>query len=316
MSRWLGTQAPELRLSDAATALQAAVWQAAVPGWIWIAGIFFPSLSMLVGVTTTQFVELETERGWSISWQPWLLAILAGPMMLFPLRLQAGLALTMRPSALAELPARARRTPRLRECWNSSRGLLLPSLSLWLRLTLVLLVGLAVVVVPPYFFLKGTGMDPHSVAFYLLLAPFFALAGLYQFTIALLYQLALQSLVQHRRGASSALTHAWRIAANHPWAILRAGVVDFMLTVTVVILSYALSAGLALTIVGILLIPVLLFVMSGAEGLARAGYWARIYLALGGMPGETLPREQLSPPELQSSADPATATKVLPQTGS
>lgn len=310
MSRWLGTQAPELRLSDATTALQAAAWQAGVPGWLWIAGLFFPSLSVLVGVTTSQFVQLETERGWSIGWQPWLLVILAGPMLLFPLRLHAGLALTLRPSALAELGERGRRTPSLGECWRSSRGLLLPSLSLWLRLTLVLLVGLAVVVVPPYFFLKGTGMDPHSAGFYLLLAPFFALAGLFQFTIALLYQLALQSLVQHRRGASSALTHAWRIAANRPWATFRAGVIDFMLTVTVVILSYSLIPALALTIVGILLIPVFLVVMSGAEGLARAGYWARIYLALGGMPGEPNQREPVR------QEGPVPAAKALPQSGS
>ena len=286
MSRWLGSNDEELCLADAAAGLRGAAYSAAAPGWIWVAGLFFPSLTLLFLGILTSALDQEFDAPGTIVWQPWLSLIAINPLLLFPLRLQAGLAILMQPGALAGLPARGRRTPRLTECWRASEGLLWPVFFLWLRLTLVLLVGLSLVVVPPWFFLKGIGIMPHSVQFLLLMSPFFALATLFQVTIASLYHLALQSLVRHRRGASSALTHAWRIAAHRPWATFRVMLIDLLLTVVVVIVGYTLTAVLALSIVGIVaILPLVLLVMPGVEGNARAGYWARMYSALGGLPG-------------------------------
>jgi hypothetical protein len=107
----------------------------------------------------------------------------------------------------------------------------------------------------------------------------------------MLFQLALQSLVRHRRGAASALLHAWRIASHRPWATFRAALVDLLLTLGVLVLTYAVTIALAVSIVGILAIPFALVALAGMEGVARAGYWARIYIALGGL-AESPPAEQ------------------------
>lgn len=286
MSRWIGTQAGEVRLADAARAFSGAAYTAGAPGWIWFAGLFYPSLTMLLGMALSESSEVKLGAGMGFSWHSYGIFLLLGPLLLFPLRLQAGLAIVMQPAELAALPAHGRRTPKLSACWRSSRGLLGSTLSLWLRMAFVLLVGLSLVVVPPWFFLKGTGLKTDSIQFLLYISPFFALAALFQLTVAMLYQLALQSMVRHRRGASAALTHAWRIASHRPWATFRAIVIDLLLTLMVMLLTGAIVAGLALTIVGILLIPVAIFALPGIEGCARAGYWARMYLALGGMPAE------------------------------
>ncbi len=299
MSRWLGTE-DELTLADAGLALRGAAQAAGAPGWIWLAGLCFPSLTVLLGLSFGDALQIESEQLDLAVGGSYALALLLSPLLLFPLRLQAGLALLMQPARLRELgqpadpAAPVRHTPQLRACWNASRGLLGTSLALWLRVVLTLLVGLALVIVPPWFFLKGTGLDPHSYEFYGLLTPFFALGALYQLTIAMLFQLALQSLVRHRRGAASALLHAWRIASHRPWATFRAALVDLVLTLGVLVLTYAVTITLVVSIVGILAIPFALVALAGMEGVARAGYWARMYIALGGLPEPTL-AEQGSP---------------------
>jgi hypothetical protein len=296
MSRWLGTK-DELTLADAGMALRGAAHAAGTPGWIWLAGLFFPSLTMLLGLSFSEALQIENQPLDLAVGGSYALALLLSPLMLFPLRLQAGLALLMQPRHLRELgrsgdPAAPKRyTPRLRSCWNASRGLLGTCLALWLRVVLTLLVGLALVIVPPWFFLKGTGLDPHSYKFYGLLTPFFALGALYQLSIAMLFQLALQSLVRHRRGAASALLHAWRIASHRPWATFRAALVDLMLTLGVLVLTYAVTIALVVSIVGILAIPLALVALAGMEGVTRAGYWARMYIALGGLPETSLPEQ-------------------------
>ena len=101
--------------------------------------------------------------------------------------------------------------------------------------------------------------------------------------LSVLFQLALHSLAQNRRGAASALQHAWRIARNDPAATARATAVDAVLYFTILSLVVGLKAVQhALSLPEILLsIPYLVLV--GFGGCARCAFWARAYQSLGGI---------------------------------
>ena len=114
-----------------------------------------------------------------------------------------------------------------------------------------------------------------------------ALFGVYALVLHAMGQLALQSLVKNRRGMASALIHAWRLIQNDPRATLWAAAGDLGLTVFVLLLSWGLGqfAVIGPWLGGLLLIPAWT-ALAGVAGLARAGYWASAYRALGGLGAE------------------------------
>ena len=161
-------------------------------------------------------------------------------------------------------------------------------------LSIAALVCLGLIPVGLFFFLVEEVSEVFGVLLIALL-PIVAFLLFYLLLLNLLFQIALHSLAQNRRGAASALTHAWRIAKNDPWATARATLVDFLLYATVLLIAFSLSAVLVMTC----LIPVamaLLLATSGFLGVTRACYWARAYRALGGLS----PEDQI--PGLQDAA--------------
>ena len=104
---------------------------------------------------------------------------------------------------------------------------------------------------------------------------------IYVLVLSVLYQLALNSLAQNRRGMASALQHAWRIARNDPWATMRATIVDLEIYVVVLTLTRLASLSSHPNPPAVLILA--FSCLLGFVGVARAGYWARSYRALGGL---------------------------------
>jgi hypothetical protein len=110
------------------------------------------------------------------------------------------------------------------------------------------------------------------------LSPFLLLVMAYAAVLMVLNQLALHSLAHNRRGVASALTHAWRLVRASPLGATRAAVVDLVLFFSVLLAAKILTGLLGDGLDGLILLALL-----GFAGVARAGYWARTYRALGGL---------------------------------
>ena len=283
MSSLIGATHERLSLPRAIDALGDAARQAGAPSMVWIAGYFYPTVSLLVGhVGEASLVRFRSPdagrepdiRIFSLG-DPWVDVPLAlVPLIPIVMRLIVGLARISPPQRWDEVRG-DRRSPHLIDAWRAGRGWTRASLGLWLQLVVMWIGGALVLVVPPYYFLLGVGLKPWSIPHLVLMGPFVGLLVCYLIVLAVLYQLALQSLVQNRRGVSSALSHAWRIARNDAWGTARAVIVDFILSVTLFVANVVLAS----TVVGT---PVAL-VLSGFAGTARALYWARTYRVLGGL---------------------------------
>jgi hypothetical protein len=120
--------------------------------------------------------------------------------------------------------------------------------------------------------------------------PLILLFGFYLLALSVLGQLALQSLVENRRGVSSALLHAWRIVRHDPPATARAVAAELLL--------FALTLVAVRAFAGVLgdlpgqtgFVFALQIALAGFAGVVRAAYWARIYRALGGLtPADGVP---------------------------
>lgn len=290
MSSLMGAAHERWSLSRAIDALGDAARQAGAPGVIWLAGLFYPALSLSLGNSGEVFV-VHVREG-EVSRPTWNFASLHDPWMNVPLallpfilpvamRLVVGLARISSPQRWQEL-TETRRAPRLRDAWAAGKGLSLSSFGLWLQLIVMLLASAAILLVPPFFFLRGLGLRGDSMfetgLLAALMGPFIAVLAIYALLLSVLYQLALQSLAQNRRGVASAVHHAWRIARHDPWATFRAVVVDFLLYVTTTMMAIVLFA----TVIGA---PFGLG-MLGFAGTTRACYWARTYRVLGGLSAE------------------------------
>ena len=111
-----------------------------------------------------------------------------------------------------------------------------------------------------------------------------ALILVYSFLLSVLFQIALHSLVQNRRGVGSALLHAWRIAKNDPLATTRAIMIDSVLYLTVLSFHvlYFMVFQLNTDDMGW---PIRLpaIAVEAFAGCTRCAYWARAYRALGGL---------------------------------
>jgi hypothetical protein len=205
--------------------------------------------------------------------------------MMFPaFRLVAGLARVSPPEAWREACGN-RRAPRLRTLWKNGSGMTLSTLGLWLQLVLMVAGALLLILLPaelatrPLVAAHGTPEALRWIMAALLIGPIVLFFACYVLAVSVLCQLALHSLAHNRRGVGSALLHGWRIMRHDPWATARAVLVDLVLTLTVLVLWWVLS-----TIVQVDWLGIVLFVLlTGFAGVARAGYWARAYRALGGL---------------------------------
>jgi hypothetical protein len=293
MSTIIGEAHERWSLARAIDALGAAARQAGPPGLLWLAGLVYPSVILAPGSVES---ALSRKDELPLHWfdpDPWFNV----PFLLVPLvlpliaRLWVGLARISTPGLWAGLTAE-RRIPRLRDAWRAGRGLTLSAFGLWLQLVLLMTLTFALLVGLPVLILLLL-IEQVSAWFsvgLVLLTPLLALLIFYLLMLSLLFQLALHSLAQNRRGAASALIHAWRIVRNDPWATARATIVDFLLNLTVWLTVVAVSALLALTCIGIALWPLVWVALSAFMGVTRACYWARAYRALGGLsPDDQVP---------------------------
>jgi hypothetical protein len=176
-----------------------------------------------------------------------------------------------------------RRTPRLRTLWKSGAGMTLSVLGLWIQLCVMFTGALFVILLPAQSAARHlAGGDVGWLRMglgALVLGPLTLFFFCYALAIVVLSQLALHSLAQNRRGVGSALLHGWRIMRHDTWATARAVLVDFVLSMSVVVL-WSLVSGLFDVEV---LSNIVLVLLLGFAGVTSAGYWARAYRALGGL---------------------------------
>jgi len=284
VSRWLGIEGEELTLARARAALAVCARAAGRPGWIWLAGIFYPALDLVPGSLASFLHSFENGAAVSAVAAERLSWVCASIVLVFPIRLIVGLAAISTPQA-SSLLAREDRRPRLRDAWRSARGITLSGCALTLELWLMTCMGIALLVAPPYFFLKGLGLAPGGALFATALAPFVGVFLVFLTLVSVIYQLALSSLAHNHRGSSSALIHGWRIARQRPWATTRAALVDLVLWVMQWVLIFA-TLPLIITCVLAPFLPLMWIAILGFAGVTRAAYWARMYRELGGLSPE------------------------------
>ncbi len=203
-----------------------------------------------------------------------LLPFLVPPLMLFVV----GLARLSTPrgwDAAVERNGRAR----LRDAWTAGKGLLWPTYGLWICVLLLDLIVLG----GSYLVLSSVADQGATTVAYLIGGPLLLFSCAYAAVISVLFQLALHSLAQNRRGVVSALQHGWRLAQNDPWATVRSALVDCALSLAL----WALIAfGARIIFCFLPFLWVAHACLTAITGVARALYWGRVYRALGGLTPE------------------------------
>lgn len=295
MTSFRGRSEEPWSLARAVDSMRDAARAAGRPGFVWIAGILYPGLELGLslgldgdssGIPGLR-VEGEGARGL-------VLALVFGGGFLMALllpifaRLMAGLARVSPPRVWAEL-AGERGAPALASVWQAGRGLALSAAGMWVLLGLLqrgaTLFVLGVAGGFAALFMEAGGDVLGGIALVLLAGPAVALVALYAVTVSVLHQLALHSLAHNRRGVASALVHAWRIARHSPIATARTVAVDLVLHASVLTL-----AGIAEALIGGGFASFAQLGLAGFAGVARAGFWARAYRALGGLsPDDRVP---------------------------
>ncbi len=317
-SSLLGGPSDRWPLTKVVDALVDAARHAGVPGLVWIAGAFYPSLNLNVDLVRGILWIVEEISGigipgdWAVSplldiLLPFSLGkieqpsdvilplLFAWPLIWVIYRLIAGLARVSdprlwqvaeesqpAPSALADpslAELRGRKSPRLATVWRAGKGLGFVALGLWLMLLGLLFGALLFLVGPIVALVKIFGLTEFSPLFAGLLLPVLFLLLTYAVVLMVLNQLALHSLAHNRRGIASALTHAWRLVRASPMSATRATLVDLLLFGFVLAVGQALGSTLGFG----LLESAFVFLLYGFAGVTRAGFWARTYRALGGL---------------------------------
>jgi hypothetical protein len=161
----------------------------------------------------------------------WPMAFLFLPLALLLFRLVLGLARL----AHDEPPVPAR----LRTAWREGRGEAGSALGLWTQVLLMMFLAALIFLGSTQLFSGLLRLGEHHPLRILLFGLSLGLVGIYGFVLSVLFQLALHSLAQNRRGVGSALLHAWRILRADPFAAGRATIVDAVLYVTVLGLQLA-----------------------------------------------------------------------------
>lgn len=275
-------------LSQAVDALGESARLAGRPGWLWVAGFVYPTVSLLPGVSIEQVVNQHLEV------DPGAIVGSVGVVVVFlPLlgRLWAGLARTASPSVWTA-SSKGGRMPRLRDAWRAGSGLTVSTIGLWFQVALLAFAALVLLGLLPTALLSllVTEVSRSFGVLFVALFPVVAFLLFYLLLLNLMFQIALHSLAQNRRGSVSALTHAWRIARNDPWATARATLVDFLVYATVLVIAFVVGLLLFVTCVGIPASFLVFLAANGFLGVTRACYWARAYRALGGLsPDDRVP---------------------------
>jgi hypothetical protein len=310
----LGRPDDRLSLPRAVDALRDAARRAGRPSWLWLAGLFYPSLNLnvdllrgilaLVQEVTGIEVPLAGEMGRFITlFAPGIPGVNLGargghrfelvlgllPILLLSYRLIVGLAKVSDPlhvgsvalmEPVSQSGRQAERAVPLRRVWREGNGLALMGLGLWGTLLLLLFFATLVLIGPLVALLKMLDLARFSALFAGLLLPVLVLVLAYAAVLMVLNQLALHSLAHNRRGVASALTHAWRLVRTSPLGALRATLVDLVLFLSVLVVDAVFVRNFA----GDSPLSVALeLVLFGFAGVTRAGYWARAYRALGGL---------------------------------
>jgi hypothetical protein len=247
MSTLIGAESERWSLPRAIDALGESARQAGHPGFVWLAGFFYPTLTLGLdlgwdGPLTYSFHTVLTEmsekgeeaRGvWKVlqnlpigALAFFVLAPCVGILFIPCFRLVAGLT-RVGPARAWETARAERTTPSLSAVWSAGRGLTLPTFGLWLQLALMfggaLLLGslpasaLASAVEDPL------GSPKTAVLMGAMIIPILVVLMGYALALSVLNQLALHSLAHNRRGVYSALLHGWRIMRNDPWATCAGG---------------------------------------------------------------------------------------------
>jgi hypothetical protein len=292
MSSLIGVPADRWSLSRAVDALADSARQAGRPGLVWFVGFLYPSLTFGIVRAPVEWSDDEGIRALMVGGSPLAGKLLAATcagvcigLFFFPVfRLVAGLARVSPPEAWREACG-GRRTPRLRALWKNGAGMTLSTLGLWLQLMVMVAGALLLILLPAELasrWLVSANATPEAMRWVLaalLIGPIVTFFACYALAVAVLCQLALHSLAHNRRGVGSALLHGWRIMRHDPWATARAVLVDLVLTMSVLALWWILSWVVPVEWVGV----VLFVLLTGFAGVARSGYWARAYRALGGL---------------------------------
>lgn len=294
-------------LKSAVDALAGAARRAGRPGWIWIAGIAYPTFGVYgIDLLLQGFINrrgFEEDDRWRIDFgspgigsvfldlvgqgvPEALVATTLVVLLMLPLyRLAVGLARVSSPRNW-EMLSNEHGHPTLSSAWRAGKGMAFSSAGLHIQVLFMFLLAFVLCAGPAYFLIDT--MRLHRGPLILFIAsPALLLLVVYGVVLSGLIQLGLHSLAQNRRGVASALLHAWRLARRDPWATGRTMAVDGVLIVA----SMALSAlifviAMASCGLGFLLYPML----AGFVGLTRAGYWAGAYRALGGLsPDDGIP---------------------------
>lgn len=308
MSSLRGEPGSALTLPGSVDALAAAARRAGRPGAIWLSGMAYQSVvlgwtfgAVVAGpLLQESLLALSLQRvheAAPIKFHPlpgmadlltWVqrngvgAALMSAPLILIAFRLAAGLA-RISSEQRWEQARGNRRTPRLRLAWRAGKGLTLSSLAVWLQFLLMMFGATLVFVGPAQLFLRFLQLDALHPITAILSGLMVALLLIYSFLLSILFQLALHSLVQNRRGVGSALLHAWRIAKNEPMATVRAAAADAVLYFTVLLIELALLLSLGwLQATAWLLVPCVLGLI-GFAGCTRCAFWASVYRTLGGL---------------------------------
>jgi len=308
MSTLIGTESERWSLPRAIDALAESARQAGHPGLVWIAGFFYPTLTLGLdlgwdGPLTHSISALlgESWRDEETAGAMWkllqflpigalfvfVLAPCAGVIFLPFFRLIAGLA-RLGPARAWEAARADRGAPRLRTVWAAGEGLMLPTFGLWLQLALMIGCALFLGSLPAAALAASIGDPAESpktaVLMGALIVPILVVLMAYAMALSVLNQLALHSLAHNRRGVYSALLHGWRIMRNDPWATARAVLVDLVLFLTI-LMAWQVFTEFSdhLARAGEVLATILKTLLVSFAGVARAGYWARAYRALGGL---------------------------------
>ena len=308
MSSLRGEPGSSLTLPGSVDVLAAAARRAGRPGAIWLSGIAYQSvvLGWTFGAVVAGPLLRESllalglrrmQEAVPVKFHPlpgmadlltWVqrngvgAILLSAPMILVAFRLAAGLA-RLSSTERWEQARGERRTPRLRLAWREGKGLTLSSLAVWLQFLLMMFGATLVFVGPAQLFLNFVELDAQNPLTAILSGVMVALLLVYSFLLSILFQLALHSLVQNRRGVGSALLHAWRIAKNEPMATVRATAADAVLYFTVLLIEVGLFLSLGwLQATAWLLVPCVLGLI-GFAGCTRCAFWASAYQSLGGL---------------------------------
>ena len=286
-SRFAGAADTAWPLARAVDALAASARAAGRPGWIWLAGIGYPTvgIGIALGVFNSRMAIGSSDLSGAFAKDAAGLLLLF-PLALFVFRLQVGLA-RIAPPGIWERLSQTFGRPKLRQAWRAGSGLTWASGGMWLMLQLMQGIVLALVAVPLVHVsreaMENLGDGWGALVWVVAVMPLALMLTLYSVLLSILHQLALQSLAHNRRGVSSALLHAWRLAKHDPWSTARTVSVDLMLDLSIWVLNaIVLTAGALLPVVGGLA-GIVSLILLGFAGVTRAGYWARAYRALGGL---------------------------------